>query len=144
MYVTMQPQREYQWMQTFLPHTQVFRIRWEFNRRVAPHCTPVIFSTRAVTILQHSHTSCISLCTIPMECQLYHVRTDLVLHCDQPPTSSLVSQDGHGMVIITSWSVAHTLRTKWMQHTKTGVHPQGREAHLILLYKAHFSRLVCS
>ena len=44
--------------------TALKSIMEEVNRAIAPHCTLVNFSTRAVTVPLLLHTSCISLCTI--------------------------------------------------------------------------------
>jgi len=56
----------------------------------------VHFITRAVTILLHLHTSCISLCTIPTEGKLYHVHMDLVL----PPAEIPQKDKGEGYICI--------------------------------------------
>jgi len=84
-------------MQTLLPHLSVI-IRYEANRAGAP----ARFSTTAVTILLLAHTSCISLCSMLMECQLYHECRQLVLlpwvntlnqhkHCDSLSIAKLAA-----------------------------------------------------
>ena len=98
-------------MQKFLPYSSVYH----WVRSQQSNCAPLLpanFSTRAVTILLLLHTACISLYTIPMECSLYHVCTELVQHpwysyrictltmyyiskCDH--TLSLISHYGPGL-----------------------------------------------
>jgi len=63
---------------------------------VAPHCTSVNFSSRAVAILLLQHT-CISLCTIPMECYLYHMHMDLVLPPGKREVGGVWKEVGRGV-----------------------------------------------
>ena len=64
MYVTMQPYRECQRMQTFLPRSSVKRQVRSQQSNCAPARPGKLQSTTAVSILLLPHTSCISLSTI--------------------------------------------------------------------------------